>query len=313
MAGSLDLTTVAAIEQYVVDNKRELLKKLFFSNPTGMIVRIEDNVKGKRRLTELIVGALARRYRRSFNPRVGAIDFQAREIETHLIDVDLEINPTDFEGSYMGEFRRQGQDITDIPFEGEIMDQVLAKLASELEINYWRAIATGTPAEDDLIGLVFDGVHKILADEVAASNLTPVITGTITNTNAVASVRNMYKALGPQYQLGNMDLFINPADAILYMEDYQERYGATAQAFNGGNTMHLDIGAINVHKCPGVKVGAPVMTPKENLVLGLDGLDDARMFRFKEQIKSIEMSLQFRYGAQIGIVDNDIISINENN
>jgi len=309
MAGSIKLTDANALQAYVRDFRKDIIRKLFFGFPTSGIVRLEDNVKGKRVLHNLTIGALAKRYRRSFNPRQDAIKHGQREIETHLIDIDLEVNPTDYEGSYMGQFRQKGQDPKDWPFEAEIIEDVISKAASEMEVAFWQAEKTGVAVDADMID-VFDGVHKILRDEIAASNLTPIATGSITNTNAVSSLRALYKDLAPQYQLGNMDCFINPGDAILYLEDYQNKYGATAQAFQNGNTLHLDIGAINVHKCPGIKPGALLMTPKENIVYGLDGLDDSRMLNFQDQIKSIQMSMQFRIGAQLGIVDNELISLN---
>ena len=311
----MDLTSVEALTEYIDDHKDQLITKLLYGFPTADIVSVEENVKGSMVLTNMVVKRLVSGYKRKFTPSTGLIKFAPRILRTYDAGVDMEVIPKDYEGSYMRKYRKKGQDPHDWPFEAEIFDALLNKIGEENEEASWQGEMKDevdqTP--DDWLIEMIDGFHHILADEVALGNLSPVITGVITNENAVASIRNLYKSLAPQYQMGNMDLFINPGDEILYLEDYQTRHGTTAQAFQNGKTMHLDIGDINIYKSAGIKRGAPVMMPKELMYIGFDDLNDSNFIHVMKQIKHYEISIMYKIGTQLALIDNGLIAINEFN
>jgi len=69
--------------------------------------------------------------------------------------------------------------------------------------NFYRAVAITAPGEtpishpakwEEVNGLVsFDGPAKIIADEITAANITPVVTGALTDANALDKVELIYK------------------------------------------------------------------------------------------------------------------------
>lgn len=309
MSASANYTDVAAYRAYVEEFAPGLLSKLFVSFKSATLNTAHEGVKGRKTLTELTISDLVTRYGRDFAPKADAVDFAPRVLNVADAKVDLKFVPKDMESSYLGRARRQGQDSMDMPFIGFILERILAKVASEQEVAYWRGIAAGTPAATDALTALFDGFSKIIADEQTASNLTPVVTGALTNTNAVGIIESMYTELGSQYQDVQVDIFMNPSTRIKLIQDYRERYGKYVVLADG--SIKLDIGNAIYHSCPGMKDNAVIITPMENLHYGYDGAMDSSMFNFEQEDRAMKLWMDFKMGVQIGIVHDDIIVTND--
>jgi hypothetical protein len=196
----------------------------------------------------------------------------------------------------------------DLPFEGYILADAMAKIQAELEMAIWRGAAAGSPASTDKLIALFDGIREIIKDEITATTLSTVTTGALTNTNAVASVESVHAALGDAYLDNVVDIFMNPIDRIKFIQDYRERYGKYTVAADG--SVALETGNAMIHVVSGVPVNCLLATPKENIHYAYDGAMDASMFNFEQEDRRIKMWLDFKIGVNFGIVNDDIIAVN---
>lgn len=309
MSASLNLASAASFQAYVQDYAQELLFKIFFGFPTSQLVTPHEGVKGKMLLTEITVQDLVRRYSSTFAPLANAIAFEPRNLEVFDAKVDLKIIPKDFESTYLGMARQKGQDSMDLPYEAQILDRILAKIPSEIELAFWRAVKASSPASTDKLIALFDGIQEVIKDEITATNLTPVSTGTISNTNAVAKVEQCHAALGDAYLNETVDIFLSPKDRIKFIQDYRTRYGTNPQAQNG--YFGLDTGTAVIHTLPGVPENCILVTPKENLHYGYDGAMDHTMINFEQEDRAIKMWMDFKIGFNFGIVDDALLVVND--
>lgn len=308
MSQSLSLTSAAAFQDYTQDFAEDLLSDLFVSFKSAALMTAHEGVKGKLLLTQLTVADLVRRYSSTFAPLANAIALPNRNLEVFDAKVDLQFVPKDWESAYTARWRKKGQDSYDMPFEGFILQKLLAKIQSEQEMAIWRAVAAGSPASTDKLIALFDGIQQVIKDEITATNLAPISTGALTNTNAVSAVETVHAGLGDAYLDTTVDIFLNPIDKIKFVQDYRERYGKYTTQADGSVT--LETGSANIHILAGVPVNCLLATPKENLHYGYDGAMDASMFNFENEDRNIKMWMDFKMGFNFGIVNNDIIAIN---
>jgi hypothetical protein len=308
MSLSLNTTSAASFRAYVQDYYDTLLTDLFVSFKSAPLFTSHEGVKGKLTLTKLTTADLVRRYSSTFAPVTDAFTFAPRHLDVTDAKVDLKIIPKEFESSYLGMYRQKGQDSMDLPFEGYILADAMKKIQSEMEFAIWRAAAAGSPASTDKLIALFDGIREIIKDEITATTLTPIATGAITNVNAVASVEAVHAGLGDAYLDNVVDIFLNPLDKIKFIQDYRERYGKYTTQADG--SIALETGNAMIHVVSGVPANCILATPKENIHYGYDGAMDASMFNFEQEDRSIKMWLDFKMGVNFGIVNDDIIAIN---
>jgi hypothetical protein len=309
MSASLNFTSAAGFQAYVQDYAQDLLYKFFFGFPTASLVTPHEGVKGKKLLTEITTEDLVRRYSSTFAPLSNAMAFVPRNLEVVNAKVDLKIIPKDFEGSYLGMARQKGQDSYDLPFEGRILERVLSKVAQEMELAFWRGEAAAVPAGTDKLSALFDGVQAVIAAEIDATNLTPVTTGTLSNTNIVGKVEQCHSTLGSAYLNTTVDIFLSPKDKIKFIQDYRERYGKFVAAADG--SISLETGMANIHVLPGVPENCILVTPKENLHYGYDGPMDHTFINFETEDRAIKMWMDFNMGFNFGIVDDELLVVND--
>jgi hypothetical protein len=308
MSLSLNTTSAASFRAYVQDYYDTLLTDLFVSFKSAPLFTSHEGVKGKLTLTKLTTADLVRRYSSTFAPVTDAFTFAPRHLDVTDAKVDLKIIPKEFESSYLGMYRQKGQNSMDLPFEGYILADAMKKIQSEMEFAIWRAAAAGAPASTDKLIALFDGIREIIKDEITATTLTPIATGAITNVNAVASVEAVHAGLGDAYLDNVVDIFLNPLDKIKFIQDYRERYGKYTTQADG--SIALETGNAMIHVVSGVPANCILATPKENIHYGYDGAMDASMFNFEQEDRSIKMWLDFKMGVNFGIVNDDIIAIN---
>lgn len=304
MSHSLNTTSAETFQSYVQDFSDQLITKMFFGFLSSKDCTPHEGVKGKLALPQLVIADLIRRYGETFTVVQNAFTFGQRNLEVFDAKIDLRIVPKQFESSWMGKFRQQGQDSYDLPFEGEILDQATKKANTEMEIAFWQAVAAAVPAPTDKLVALFDGLREIIKDEVA--NLNPVTTGVLTNLNAFSSIEALFKTVGSQYQTAGIDLFISPMDNILAGEEYREKYGKyTTPDRNWGLPM------LNVKVKPGIPKNCLIMTPKENIHYGYDGELDHEFFNFEKDDRSIKIWADFKMGVNFGLIHPELMAINE--
>src|SRR5699024_10554417 len=73
---------------------------------------------------------------------------------------------------------------------------------------------------------VNDGFLTIVAAEITALNLTPIVTGAIDATNAVTKLKTMYRAIPTGYRRRNVKMYLSHDTYDAYCDNYQSIHGA---------------------------------------------------------------------------------------
>lgn len=320
MAQSATLTDVASYQAYVQDFHDVLIARAFYSPETVQLSTAHEGVKGKKTLTRIkFVSGKAVAWKGDFVAATGAVTMHPRTIEVEAIKRDLSFIPQEFEDTYLGEFRKKGQAPgEDLPFEGQILNTILSGHAEELEEAFWQAVKAGsiTPGTTPM-AQCFDGFLQVIIDEITGggipgSAVVPVSGGSLTMTNMVETVENMWIALGAAYKKMPVDVYLSWNNFTLFNQAYRELYG-----FNFGSTQDarrkLDF-SMNASLIPLPGMGTSdriVMTPRGNLHVAYDALSDASMFEFEKNKRQMDFWMDFKVGCQIAQIDEGGLIVND--
>ena len=314
---SITLTDVASYQAYVQDYYDQLITRAFFTPKTLRFATAHEGVKGKLTMTRLkFVAGKAVAYASAFSAASGAATMHARTLEVAGIKRDLSFVPQDFESTYLGQFRRPGQNAgEDLPFEAFILQAILDGHAEELETAFWQGVKANsiTPGTTPM-AQCFDGFLHIIADEITATNLTPVPTpgGAITTTNIIELVESMWDGLGAGYKEGPVNIFMSWANFQKYQQAYREAYGTNSNWDPQQALMYLDFSS-QAMLVPMPGMGSSdriVMTPGSNLHVGFDGFGD-QMFQFEKNKRAMDFWMDFKVGAQIAQIDENALVVND--
>lgn len=307
MANSVNLTNVASLQAYVQDHSDELITRLFFGFESAMHCTPHEGVKGKISLTSLVIGNLVKRYSPTFEPLVNSHTFKQRNLVVEDCKVDMTIVPKDFEGTYLGMRRQKGQNSMDLPFEGEILNGSIDKIAQEQEHAFHNAVRTGSPASGDSLSVMFDGTKEIIKDNIA--DLVPVATGALTVSNAFTALETVYAAVPKAYKKAGIDCFISVNTAELARKQYRNDYGK----YVGDKNTNIEFGipGVNFIVLAGFPDDCILYTPKENVHYGYDGPDDNKTFNFEQEDRKIKWWLDFKMGVDFGVIHPDVMVVND--
>jgi hypothetical protein len=319
MAGgnSQNLATAASFQGYVREYAPELISKIFFGFKTAMIpgISIMEGVKGQMILTELVVADLVKKWDKDFVSTANALNFKPRTLTVIPAKVDLSFTPQEFETTYLGQFRKQGQNPgADMPFEGYILEKLLGKIQQELEVAVWRAAVPGSPTSTDPLALLFDGFLELTKDLVTAGHGTVAVSGgAYTVNNIIANFEDMFDTLSPALQDMPVVACMSMANLKLYRQAYRELYGKHVVSDPADiNRVKLDFGDVTLIGLPGFGVSDRViMTPAANLHIGFDQFSDTQTFNFEQEKRAIDMWMDFKMGVQVAITDDDFFVVND--
>lgn len=312
MSSSLNLTSAAALQAYVRSYDFNLLGKMFHGFMSAPFLTPHANVKGEMLLTEMIIGDLVKRWKKTFEPTQGAIDFKPRLLSVKPCKIDLELYPQEFASTYLGHAQRPGFNNLDNPFEGYMLNKIFEKKDTEKDFAIWQGDEAAVPADSDGLSLLFDGYLKIIADGLVAGDITSVATGAPTLSDMVEQTESVYKALPPVMRTKLVYIFMSVDNWALYAESYRENFSKNymQKSLNGFELIKLDGGNAWIVPMPGMGASNRIIaTTADNLHYGFD-LESDEFLNFKDDIRCIKMWGDFKLGAQIGILHNNVIKVN---
>jgi hypothetical protein len=318
MANGIDFTAAEAYKAYVETFAEDLFTQIFFGFKTAQLGTPHEGVKGKHVITELeIATSLARRWDASFRGFTNT-SYTPTTLEVTTNTVEHSVIPQQFEGSYLGMMRRQGQSSDDYPFQAYVLSQIINKLRSEMEVACWAGVAAGSPAITDLLSATFDGYLQQIADLITATTITPVATGESTTSDILENLRAMWDAVDPAYKEAGTDIFMSYTDYDIYRRAYKDAYKVDPAyvklegsdytgipyELSGGNTM--------IHPMPGMGSSRRiVITPRTNLHYGFDALEDWSNFNFEKDHRQLDFWLDFNLGVALTQARDGILVVND--
>jgi hypothetical protein len=316
MAVSTNLTDVNAYQGFVREYAQDIISRSFYGNQTADIATPHSGVKGKKVLTQLTLETLGRRFNKTFNPPANTVKFSPRELSVERGKFELQIQPHDFYDSYLGEFHRGTFNSTDeFPFESYVMMKVAEKQSTEIERAWWAGDKAASPASTDALTAVINGWLTLITDDLAAGTpkLTAVATsgGTLTTSNTIQTMEAMFDALDPVLQSTDFGVFVSPKVFSLYQRQYRNDYSKNTDNAQNGR-MKLDFCDGELIRTPGMGSSSRIiMTPKENLHYGYDGITDASAFNFEKDHRNLDYWCDFLFGVEFGIFEQGWIVVND--
>ncbi len=315
---SVNHTSAQSFQDYVRTYAEQHFCELFYGFKTAELAQIFEGIKGEHVITQLEIGDnLARRWNKSFEPVADAATHKPRVLKTVLNKVDFSVVPQDYEASYLGAMRQKGQNPADWPFQAYVMEKVMAKLQQEFETAVWQGVAAGSPGAGDYLRETFDGYLHIIADAITATDITAVATGSISISNIIDKLRLMWDAVSSVYKENGTDIFMSYTMYDLYRKAYKDAYKidpAYLQVTDSGyRGIEYELGNGNARIVPINGLAGSnriIITPKENLTIGIDSASDV-MFNVEQDKRELHFWMDFRMGAQILMQKDGILVVND--
>lgn len=315
---SLNHTYAQSFQDYVRTYADQLFCEMFYGFKTSDLAQTYEGIKGEHVITQLEVGEnLARRWAKTFDPVDNAATFKPRVLKTVTNKVDFSIVPQQYETSYLGAWRKKGQDPMDWPFAAYVMEKIMAKLQQEFEVAVWQGVEESSPSAGDYLRQTFDGYLQIIKESLTAGDINAVATGAITGSNIIAKLREMWAEVLSQYKENGTDILMNYDLYDVYRIAYKDAYKidpAYIDITNSGyRGVQFELGNGNTRIIPVNGMAGSnriVITPRENLAIGIDAGSDFT-FRVKEDIRELQFAMDFRMGAQILMQKDGILVVND--
>jgi hypothetical protein len=308
-AGVLGMATpdTSALAAYAGKYEKKLFTTLRNALDIFKDITVLVGIKNTLKLTKLTVIDGVRAYREAFDAADGDLAYSGRDLSVELLKRDIMINPLKYRSTWMSEVMKDGVNPDDIPFAGFVNTAVAEKVAQEVNDGAYLAVkGAGTSVLTS-----FDGLGTLIAAAIVATTLTPIATGAISNTNAVAKVELMMKAMPTVYRRAGFNLYMSYDVFDKYNEDYREKYGKNFE-INTDGYFYIDNTARKVKIVPASWMGTSqriIASPKENLLAGVDALGDQDKIHTDVELEIVKWRMLFAIGFQIR--DLNAIRVND--
>jgi len=291
---------ISALAAYPGKFEQKLFSTLYNGLDVANDCTLVTGVKNDLNLTKLTVGNGIKPYTPTFAVSDDDLAYSGRALSVKLAKRELLIEPLKYRSTWMSEVMRPGVNPDDIPFAPYVWEQVMMKIAQEVNdsVAYSGTYnGAGTAAAD-----VATGFGTLIAAEITATNLTPVVTGAITNVNAVSKFEIMMKAQSSAYRKKGFRIYCSYDTFDKYNEDYREKYKKYVQ-MNENGYYSIDNTANKVEIVPATWMNSSqrlIATPKENLLVGTDEVADwTNRITTAPDIWTLKAGIAFAIGFQI--------------
>lgn len=318
MAQTVQLTTLEAFQGYVQEHGTDMWSRIFYGFKTAGLAASVSGVKGKYTLPKLTIGSnLSKRWTSTFEGQNNKATPGQSVLETFLNKIEFQFIPTEWEENYMGFLRKKNiQDPYDFPFEAFILMELIKKQNQEFEDAVWQAVQAGSPADADLMPATFDGFLQIFADLITGG-FAPVVTGTVTSSNAVAKFRLLWAEVDKAYKEAGTAILCSHTDYDNFRINHKDLYHANpttrlvADTNYEGFEYELGAGRTMVIPIPGLGTSRRIIiTPLDNLVIGYDGVDNLDL-NVEKNHWTLDMFAAYRIGVQLRTTDAGILVLSD--
>lgn len=289
---------VNSLPEYVEQNKGELIAKTVFGPVTVDNVTIQTGLKGKTAINLIDTDVTFSDGKTCGFNADGETRLSQRYINPKHVKVQNEWCDKDLLGKYAEYEVVSAATGKKLPFEAEIMDQIIKKVQAGIETTIWDGFngAADTGGEGE-------GLYSILINEVDTSLKTAGYDGT----NAWQLVNNAYLKL-PTNVLGADDLVLY-ASVDLFEHLVLELVTKNLYHYNPNDKageITMPGTGVKIVRCPGMGAGqhkdlVAVFARKSNVFYGIDLDNDATDidFWYSKDTRTFRSSIEFVIGMQI--------------
>lgn len=252
--------SLTALETAFVGGADVFRKHVLGWNLRGQGIQVRTNVNAPQALAKLSAVGAPRPYRTQDDFGTGP-DFSDRTLTAYQSKWDYEFDAENFRNTYLAT-------LPDMPFEAAAVDQVSKTyLDTIIRLTLGAGVrnGAGTGAAD-----LCDGWLTIIAAEITATTISPVVTGAITSANAVTQLELVADAA---------PVWLKQMGGLIYVSyDVFQKFCAHYRTLNGfqyqpGITGDYKLDARNFIVRPQAWMGASqrvILTLPNNLVFGTD-------------------------------------------
>lgn len=169
---------------------------------------------------------------------------------------------------------------------------------------------TNTPAKWTKINekAVATGIGTIIANEITATTLAPIVTGAITNANALTKFEQMYNAMTAAHKAKGGVVRVSPDVFRKYIEHERSIYGNTVASpeFGDGKKYIYGTGKKwEIRECTWMNASQRIiMTQFENLNFGTNLVDMPGITKQVETLHGYDAVAKFLVGFEISDLEN---------
>lgn len=211
--------TVSALTDYVKTNQDVLIKNVVLGEVRGDTIpslRKQFGIKTKERLNYLDVDpSIQDGSNCGFNPS-GSTVFAERDIETAQLKAQDQYCDKDLLGKYaeyLVKINAQKSE-SDMPFEREILDEVVGKINEKMEKLVWQGKTSGYSGSDLIDGFLTQALN---ADSASTVNVS-IASGT----SVYNAIKSVIMAI-PEQIIDNATVFVAPALYRAFVQEMVEK------------------------------------------------------------------------------------------
>lgn len=305
MSTSISALTTA-LGAYLRQFKPEVINQMLLGLFTGDNnisdrVTILDGITDQLPLPQMMVADIVKPANSAtFSATSNALVWDARILQVRRWKADLQIQPEEYEKSWLGYYKSPGS-LTEkkMVLEEFIIQEILKRIQNNVRQAMFQGTynSGGTAVNDIMTGF------KVLLDaEVTATTITPTTLVAPTAANIITQIEDVFDDLGESYQHHpNLVCLLPTAWYKAYIRANRDTLGRNSNY--SANDLTLD-GYSNckvLHE-PMLSGNRVIITPKDNLKVGVDTTDEYNDIRFQEFERTIKMLVDGKMGVQVGEV-----------
>ncbi len=261
------------------------------------------------------IGQVLQPFHKNFTPTSGPT-FTGKSITLYHHKADLSEYPDDLEATWLGFLADNNVKRTEWPYIKWLLEtHVLPKFLRDYELNevYKGVYSAPGGVTAGAAGTAMDGLGKVIADAITATEISPITTGAISSDpeTFVAQVEDFVAALvglNPDYAAIPMNIYMSVTNAHKFSRGYRIKYGKDTD-FAGVAMKVLDTNFTIAGLSSMAGRSRIFTTTKENM------LD----LRFRQQregafdIQAAERQVKILHDTYrgVGFVENSIVFCNE--
>lgn len=308
--------TVSALTAYVDVNKDALIKSVVLGAEYGDTIpnlAKQLNIKTKERLNYLDVDPTLQSGSGCGFSASGKTEFSEREIETAIFKVNDSWCPDDLLAKfaeYMVRFGSNANAEDGMPFEREIMSEIVRKINQKMEKQVWQGDKSGT----DLI----DGFLTQAAGADSAKTISIAVTAATSAISVYDEVKAVINAI-PEEILDKAVVFVAPAvyRALVFELVEKNLYHFAPGAEIEDKDIIFPGTSVRVHKTFGLSGDKKHIYAScyENMVYGADLMNDKEEARlwFSDDDDIYKLKIKWNAGVKTLYPDEVVLLTSTNN
>ncbi len=321
MASAVNLDDLnTTLGDYCRENKDILISELVNDPRLADRFEVMDDIKDEMPLPNMTISDdfVKPGDAENFTPTSDVIKYNARILKVRDCKVDLLIVPAHYEKTFLGKYKKQGSNKTDIPFEQFLFQQIILKARRAMHLlAIYKGVynASGTTTASTMNGFL-----KIISNEITAGKITPVVTGALTSTNVIDKLLLTYDALGEEYKDEGVQMKVNSTMFDWVYRKFNPITNPTLVATQ--NLADAEASKVNYLTLPGANcilvretgLGTSqrvITSRKDNLVFGCDSLGEDANIETQRFNRTIKIMIDWKAGVEFKEIHSKALAVND--